>query len=141
MSSTKLVSKMKLIICVLFLSVLTGLYGLAIDNEKPLHQPIEMHDDATDDEHKNKILDLLNVTSYQVVEVDDKLDKTKGLVRVRRSSSSKIYKKGCERDLALASTFGGGGVGAAGGAAAGAIAGSVVPVVGTAVGALLGKVS
>lgn len=117
---------MKFFISILFLSVLSGSYALAIDG-------------GGDDEHQRQILELLSVSSYPVIELDDQHSENESLVRVRRSSSTKIYKAGCERDLALGSTLGGGAVGAGGGAAAGAIAGSVVPGFGTAVGALIGK--
>lgn len=120
---------MKSFICILFLSVLSGLYALAINNG------------ATDEAQKTKIMNLLNISSYQFLEIDDKQSENKSLVlvRVRRSSSDKIYKKGCERDLALASTGIGGLAGASIGAAAGAATGSVVPVLGTGIGAFIGN--
>lgn len=110
--STKAVSKMKSFVCVLFLSVLAGSYAVAISND-------------TDIDQKTKIMNMLNGTSYQVVEIDEtNQDAIKVLVRVRRSN--KILKKGCERDLALISTGVGGAAGAGVGAASGAIAGSVI---------------
>lgn len=129
MIATKLVSKMKWFVCVLLLSVLGGLYAMTIDI-----------DQDSEDEHQRKILELLNVSAYQVVELDDQHSENKSLVRVRRSQSTKIYRKDCEKNLALVSTLGGGAAGAGGGAAAGAIAGSVVPGLGTAAGALVGNV-
>lgn len=64
-------------------------------------------------------------------------DSDKKLVRVRRTV--KIFKKDCDRNLALASTGIGGLAGAGVGAGAGAIAGSVVPGIGTAIGAGIGN--
>lgn len=115
---------MKFFICILLLSVLCGLHTLGIE-----------HVDV--DEHRDKILDLLDVSSYHLIELNDELSANEDLVRVRRSPN-KLMKMGCERDLALASTFGGGGVGAGAGALTGAAIGSVVPILGTAVGAFTG---
>lgn len=117
---------MKLFICILLLSALCGFQAFILKYDTDV------------DKHRDYIVDLLNVSSYHLIEIDDELDAKEDLVRVH-SAAIKIYKKGCERDLALASTLGGGGTGAGIGAAAGAVAGSVVPVVGTAVGALLGN--
>lgn len=116
---------MKFFVSILFLSVFAGLHA-------------DVFNHVEKDDHRDKILDLLNVESYHLIELDDELNENKDLVRVQRASH-KLLKEGCQRDLALASTFGGGGVGAAAGAAAGAAIGSVVPVLGTAVGAFTGN--
>lgn len=117
---------MKSFICVLFLSILTGSYAFAVNND-------------TNTDHKIKTINFLNATSYEAVEFDDDnhLDKNKSLIRVRRSN--KIFKKDCERDLALVSTGIGGAAGAGLGAASGAIVGSVIPGFGTAIGGLVGN--
>lgn len=127
---------MKFFICILFLSVLCGLHAFDY-NQAAFNQTTFDFSDAEKDEHRDKILDLLNVSSYHLIEIDDELNANEDLVRVQRAPH-KLMKVGCERDLALGSTFGGGGVGAIGGAAAGAAIGSVVPVLGTAVGAFTG---
>lgn len=117
---------MKSFVCVLFLSVLIGLYASVIDNE-------------TNDDHKTAIMNLLNKSPYQVKKIKDNLSENKKLTRVRRSAT-KIHKKGCDRKLSMASTGIGGAAGAGVGAATGAALGSFVPVIGTGIGALLGNV-